>query len=106
VVEESKMTKRVKVETGYVVPDRYVTLEDGEELCPECDGTGKVIVCYTHNDHVKGTCPKCGGMGKTFRCSKCGQLRAGGRMSHPGKDWMDGLCLDCILIDERLGQGQ
>ena len=31
--------------------------------CPECDGTGEVIVDHPGIFDLEATCPKCGGMG-------------------------------------------
>lgn len=99
------MTRTVKIRDGYTlrVPPKILTLEDGEEVCEHCRGEGEVTVCYTWNNHIKGPCWFCGGTGKVFHCSECGSVQPRGRIHHDN-EWMDSLCLDCIMQDERFEQ--
>lgn len=97
------MSKRVLVEHGFTVPDRYIELEDCEELCEKCSGTGKYRAYFGPPGGWDGrmTCPDCDGCGKRLRCTNCGKLQNWGIISHKGASWMDTLCLDCIKKDPR-----
>lgn len=95
------MTKQVKVASGYIVPPQYITLEDGEELCPNCNGTRKTVIAYMHDSWRYGTCMTCGGTGKIYHCKECGAQHPGPMIRHEEGNWMDGMCFDCIVQDDR-----
>ena len=97
------MGKRILVEHGYTVPDRYIELEECEELCESCHGTGKTRQYYGPPGGWDGrmTCFECGGAGKRLRCTACGELQRHPVLKHEGSPWADTLCLECIKKDER-----
>ena len=97
------MGKRVLVEKGYTVPDHYIELEDCEELCQTCRGTGKTRQYYGPPGGWDGRmdCFYCGGAGKQLKCTGCGDLQPHPMLKHEEASWMDTLCWECMKKDER-----
>lgn len=93
------MGKRILIEHGCTVPDKYIELEEYEELCERCKGTGRVREYFGPPGGWDGmvNCPDCGGAGKRLRCSGCGQLQHHPILHHEGAEWVDTLCLNCIM---------
>lgn len=93
------MTRRILVQHGYTVPDRYITLEDCEELCKACHGTGKITIVYRDpGPNQQGDCFDCGGEGKRLHCIKCGRLEYHAMIKHDGHPELDGLCYSCLKV--------
>lgn len=89
------MTERIQVAPGYTVAPKYIELEEGERLCPECHGEGKVVHVYGQFNNTKGACWTCHGLGKIAFCGLCHEQRH--IIKHDSRvAWMDDLCLDCI----------
>ncbi len=94
---------RVLIEPGYTIQPKYLDLAEGEQLCPDCNGRGEVVVMYGSphaGGNRMGQCRKCHGKGKVAYCAKCGAQRH--IVRHPDALWMDTLCLECIVADGRL----
>jgi RecJ-like exonuclease len=92
---------RILIEPGYTVESRFIELDEHEELCEACRGTGETTWLYSQMGNVRGHCFECRGDGKRLRCTNCGVLQPHMKLRHIGQPWMDDLCLDCIRADQR-----
>lgn len=89
------MSNRILVEHGYIVPDKYIDLEDYELICDLCRGTGKITTVYHDpGPNEIGNCYKCDGVGKVLKCKICGKIDL--TTTHKDNAEFDGLCFDCI----------
>ena len=70
------MSKRVLIKPA--IPAVYLELDEGEEVCQPCHGTGEVRWLLTSRgfESTSGwrSCGNCGGEGKVRRCVKCGKI--------------------------------
>ena len=97
------MGKKILIQPGYYVPDRYIELEDCEILCETCQGTGKTTWVYRDpGPNQQGTCWNCGVDGKRMKCKECGELQPHGIIKHQTRPDLDGLCYNCIRIKLKL----
>lgn len=92
---------RILIEPGYTIEPRYLDLDEHEELCEACHGTGETTWLYSQAGNIRGHCFDCGGDGKRLRCTSCGELQRHKKLRHEGQAWMDDLCLKDIVKDPR-----
>lgn len=76
-----------------------VKLDQSEEHCQNCNGTGQSRMVYA-GFHVKkqwGDCISCDGSGKRLRCSGCKTLTNGPIIKHKNRPDLNTLCVICVV---------
>jgi hypothetical protein len=91
------MPRDIVITPAFTVPAKTLHMEDCEEICQTCKGTGKITMVYRELEpNLEGPCYDCNGEGKRFKCKSCGGVEHYGMIKHKERPDLDGLCYFCL----------